>query len=295
MRRLHCPGLRAEMPHQWLAAVGAAVLADGMRLSWTSGLNPEAVLHHEADPLTALVEAWPSQKRIKAIPMVGHAASQSVKKLLRSDFRQLVRDTRDHIDAWSLSSAATDLTGTTGAGAAILGPLTPVLERGFSAHRNLPNASDCTPEKIADTLAGRAAREKGAGLGIDPERFTNSTTGDQGVATLHAVETLAYFGLALYPVRGDGVHHEQNPFKARQRGWSTNRYKLGVFQWPAWEQPLDRFGIDALLDVWQPNDAITYGLLGLHSAWESVRRDRFAWSPKRKNHTYGYASRRLTG
>ena len=292
MSSLQCPGLRAEMPHHWLAAVGATVLVDGMHLSWTGGLNPYAVLHHEEAPLDALVASWPTRQRIEDMPMVACARRSSLKNLTRNDFRQLLKDSRWRTDAWTVSSAATDLTGTVEGGAVTLGPLTPVLEQGASAHRNLPYVSDCTPEKIANTLTGRAARERGAGLGIDPERFTNATTGSKGVATLHAVETLTYFGLALFPVRGDGIHHSKRPFKARQRGWTTHLYKLGFFQWPAWPQPLDRYGIDALIDVWQPERGSTDNLLGIHSAWQSVVRKA---RPGGKNPTFGYSSRRLTG
>ncbi len=299
MSSRQCPGLRAEMPHQWLAAVGATVLCEGMHLSWTGGLNTHAVLHHEEAPLDALVASWPTQQRIERMPMVAYDKGQKTQKVSRGDFQQLVKDGRGHRDSWTVSSALTDLTEEPPSGnsdklpLAATVPFNPGLQGPYgSPQKSLPKLQHCTPAKIADTLDGRATRDDGAGIGLDPERFTNSTTGEKGVMTLHAVEMLAYFGLALFPVRGDGIHRRKYPAFARQRGWTTRARQRGAFVWPAWEQPLGRFGIDALLDVWQPEGDGTDSLLGVHAAWRSVVRKAHLSS---RDKTFGYTSRRLTG
>ena len=62
----------------------------------------------------------------------------------------------------------------------------------------------------------------------------------------------------------------------RQRGWRktprSNEPRRLV--WPAWQQPLDAAGIDALLDGWNPWRKQTWAALGVHAAWQSVRYQR---------------------
>ena len=78
------------------------------------------------------------------------------------------------------------------------------------------------------------------------------------------VELLAFFGLAEFPVRGRGVdrrlgrHGEPD---VRQRGWrkAPGSNEPRRFVWPAWQQPLDASGVDALLDIWNPWRTHTLG------------------------------------
>jgi hypothetical protein len=60
------------------------------------------------------------------------------------------------------------------------------------------------------------------------------------------VELLTFAALLLFPVRGNGR-------RIRQRLWTDNSTRRGAFQWIAWRPALDRWGIDALLDL-QPRD-----------------------------------------
>ena len=56
MMQMVCPGLPAAWINAWLAAVGATVLDPRIRLHWTTGGTPVAVLSAaEAEPLTILV------------------------------------------------------------------------------------------------------------------------------------------------------------------------------------------------------------------------------------------------
>src|SRR5690606_20031620 len=56
------------------------------------------------------------------------------------------------------------------------------------------------------------------------------------------VECLCFFGLWLFPMGGTGR-------LARQRGWVGPPYRRHAFLWPAWSPALDRWAIDALLDL----------------------------------------------
>ncbi|MDE0450459.1 MAG: hypothetical protein OXI90_01665 [Gammaproteobacteria bacterium] len=93
------------------------------------------------------------------------------------------------------------------------------------------------------------------------------------------VELLAFFGLALFPMRGIGADRRDrgNPDE-RQRGWRRppGSREPREFLWPAWEQPLDMWGIDALLDIWNPWRPATWRAVGVHAGWRSVRYERRA-------------------
>jgi len=56
------------------------------------------------------------------------------------------------------------------------------------------------------------------------------------------VELLAFAVLPLFPTRGDGRW-------IRQRLWTDSSTRRGAFHWIAWRPALDRWGIDALLDL----------------------------------------------
>ena len=293
MNTLKCLGLQAEVPYQWLAAIGATVLVSGMKLTWDLSLAPCAVLHHDSDPLRALQAVWPSAQRIKSMPMCAHLLLNRKQDQPREEFQALIVTSRGHRDSWTVSSAATDLTGTIKDGTSARGPFTPGLEGAASQQTNLLKLYGCSAQEIKDALAGQGHRSSGGGIGLDPERFPNATSDGKGVFTIRPLELLAYFGLALFPVRCDGVHQEFYPDLPRQRGWTTQDHEQGVFQWPAWQHPLDAAGIDALMSMWKPGKDRFNDRLGIHASWESVRRDRFAWSSERKNATYGLTSRRL--
>ena len=58
MSQQECPGLLAELPHQWLAAIGVTVIAEDLRVSWTDDPSPCAVLHRACgSPAEALAAA----------------------------------------------------------------------------------------------------------------------------------------------------------------------------------------------------------------------------------------------
>ena len=70
MNEVACPGLPASWLNGWLAAVGAAVLDPRLRLSWTTGDAPVAVLSAESvEPVDALAESWPSRELVDGLPI----------------------------------------------------------------------------------------------------------------------------------------------------------------------------------------------------------------------------------
>lgn len=302
LNRHDCPGLPADWINAWLAAVGTTVLVPGLRLSWTEDALPVAVLEHEhEDPVAMLVEAWPTRHRLDAMPLA--RSYRTCRLLLERQvpveaFTERIRATGHDPDTWTLTSSMTDL--------AIEnrkvshGPFDPagpgtikwLHHRLVKTHGLVTNPS----QRIPATLASVAEPVKDNGLGFDIARFRDGAKFVDPV-----VETFAFFGLSLFPVRGDGVDSPRQ--QARQRGWKIGGSR--GFKWPAWSGALDSYAIDALLDSWhtswryrklrngneyewKPTFA-TWKRLGIHAAWESTR-----YVPVSRSETNrGYGSRRL--
>ena len=286
MNQQHCPGLLADRPHQWLAAIGATVLVDDLRLSWTDDPSPCAVLHSpHNNPPKALQTAWPTRQDFAAIPIVAWNLTNK-QAIPLTDYRHMTRNSIGHNHAWTLAAAATDLAPTRdGANMAARGPFNPGFQGRSSPHRSLHKMVTCTPANITDALDGTLPSAQGEGLGLDPDRFGDFQGREKGVKTIHPIEVMAFHGLALFALRGDAIADAGH---TRQRGWTTTRRREPVFQWPAWRQPLDRWAIDALLDAWNPDHRPTDNTLGITAAWRSVRINRPG-----KNPGHGYTSQRL--
>ncbi len=122
---------------------------------------------------------------------------------------------------------------------------------------------------------GQAIRVKDNGLGFDQTRLGSlQDATDPWVDPI--VEVLAFFGLAILPVRGQGADRRLARFAniaGRQRGWQQpiESNEPISFYWPAWSQPLDCDGIDALLDSWNPEDMASWTRVGVHAGWRSVQ------------------------
>ena len=195
-------------------------------------------------------------------------------------FRERARMARKHPYSWTLSSTMTDLLISQD-GEVAHGPFDPSGPGTIKwlHHRllKLQRALAPSAERLRDSLLGQAARVQDNGLGFDHARI-GSLADKTKMWTDPAVETLAFFGLALLPVRGDGVDERLNrrPGKERhrQRGWRPlDNDASRDFAWPAWRQPLDSAGIDALLDAWRPDRLgrkADWKLLGIHAGWRSV-------------------------
>jgi len=286
MSELECPGLPASWLNAWLAAVGITMLVPGMRLSWTGGPAPQAVLATSdgKDPVHALASAWPSPERVAEMPIAKsrHSCTALGRQPPLSAFVERAHIARSHRDGWTLSSTLTDLycTDSAEARAAVkhskLDPSGPGTIG--TLHDRLLKVMSHVDSDVAvgirNTLAGRGSRIEVNGLGFDAMRITALADGSKP-RTDPIIETLAFFGLAILPMRGDGVSADRRGvverYALRQRGWhlvDANRPRR--LHWPAWSPALERFGIDALLDAWRPRERRNWRRLGVHSGWISV-------------------------
>ena len=281
MTQVTCPGLPAEWINGWLAAVGATVLDARIRLHWTTDGTPLAVLSAAGtDPVEALVESWPDMELLSDLPLAENwkETGKVHRKVPVEAFVERARAARGHRYSWTLSSTMTDLCVDKN-GEIAHAPFDPagpgsikwMHHRLMKLHEQLePSAA-----RIRDSLAGRAIRIQGNGLGFDQTRL-GSMSDETAKWIDPVVEELAFFGLALLPVRGPGTDRRLDgtaDIRGRQRGWrktSGNR-DARCFHWPAWRQPLDSPGIDALMDAWNPERNSTWLRVGVHAGWQSVR------------------------
>lgn len=279
-----CPGLPADWINGWLAAVGTTVLDSRIRLHWTSGGTPVAVLSASAadcNPVKCLTESWPDRSLLSRLPLAEkwNGDGELRRKVDVDVFARRVRLARGDPYSWTLSSTMTDLC---------------VLDDGDVAHapfdpsgpgptkwlhhrlERVHKLVEPTQTRILKSLTGGATRVKNNGLGFDLTRFGSMT---DATATWidPVIEVLAFFGLRLLPMRGSGTDRRSDgrgDTNGRQRGWHSTSGTRGPlrFNWPAWDHPLSWSGIDALMDVWKPARRSTWGRLGVHAGWQSIRR-----------------------
>ncbi len=279
MHTVDCPGLPGSWINGWLAAVGATVLDSRIRLHWSRDRTPVAVLSvADLNPAEAIVESWPTSEDLHDLPIARdwRNAGRLERRVPVGEFVSRARVARGHRRSWALSSTLTDLDldqeGHVGHGP--FDPAGPGTVRWL--HYRLVRVHgrvDLSVARIRDSLAGRALRVQDNGLGFDATRLGSLSDDSVGLVD-PLVETLAFFGLAILPVRGDGTDQRSDPsaFSARQRGWTKAPEKGGArrFRWPAWTPPLDSTGIDALMDAWQPHRKRTWELLGVRAGWTAV-------------------------
>lgn len=302
MAEVTCPGLSANWVNGWLAAVGATVLEPRIRLHWSRDATPVAVISsQDGDPVDALVPAWPSSAMLADLPVAENwpkAGTEHGVRLQRkvpvAALRARMRKARAHPFSWTLTSTMTDLCvdKAGNAGHAPFDPAGPGTTKWL--HHRLTKAHahvDPPSEWICRCLAGRGRRVEDNGLGFDQTRV-GSQADKSGKWIDPVVEVLAFFGLALLPARGEGVDLRLSPsaeLTVRQKGWLKPARAERHFFWPAWKQPLDRNGIDALLDAWNPEERRTWHRYGVHAAWKSVRFMRTSDADA----TRAYGARRL--
>ena len=279
-----CPGLVASWINGWLAAVGATALDSRLRLHWTAGASPVAVLSAGGeDPIAILHKAWPKADDLEDLPVAEDwREADKLKRQApsREAFVARVRVARSHRCSWALSSTFTDLCVDKNDKTAVArASFNPGVEGGRSLHERLvkihKQVGTLSVEKLVASVENRLCRVKGNGLGFDQTRLGSlaDNTDKTGPRVDPVVEILAFYGLSILPVRGIGREGDTEPI---QKGWlmrspSKDGTKERVFFWPAWRQPLDCRGIDALFDAWvRVNKRANWELLGVHSAWQIV-------------------------
>ena len=284
MIEIACPGWRGSWVNAWLAAIGTTALDKRIRLRWTADPETVAVLSSEKiDPLAALVESWPDGEYLADLPIAEdwRGTAKLRRRVPVEAFAERAKAARSHRHSWTLSSTITDLC---------------VDEHGNVAHAPFDPAGpgttkwlhhrlvkvhehvDCPAERLRESLMGQAIRVNDNGLGFDQTRLGSlQDATDPWVDPI--VEVLAFFGLAILPVRGQGADRRLARFAniaGRQRGWQQpiESNEPLSFYWPAWSQPLDSDGIDALLDSWNPENMTSWSRVGVHAGWRSVQFQR---------------------
>ena len=296
MNEVRCAGLPASWLNGWLAAVGATVLSPDLRLRWTEDGTPKAVLCAEKeDPAAILAGSWPSRAILESMPIRRRwPNSEDLPRNVPVDaFAARAVAARGDPLSWTLSSTVTDL-HVDEKGNVAHAPFDPPVPRGYVMHDRLMRVrSDPRPEDLSRTLEGRGERIDGNGLGFDLARIGSEADGSSKWID-PVVETLAFFGLALLPVRGAGTDARTGR-RVRpstiQRGWvwSGGRRPQARFRWPAWRLPLDYTAIDALLDLWPADRKGAWSRFGIHAAWRSVSYEAKASSDV----TRGFGAERL--
>lgn len=282
MTDFECPGLPADWINGWLAAVGVTVLDTRVRLRWSAHDTPVAVLSAaDVDPIDAIVQSWPDAAVLLDMPIAKdwRQTNQPMERKVHVDvFRQRARMARQHPHSWTLSSTMTDLQ-VEKQGDVEHAPFDPsgpgttkwLHDRLMGLHK----LADLSAGRVQDSLTGRAVRAQHNGLGFDHSRL-GSLADQTKIWVDPVVEVLAFFGLAVLPMRASGVDKRLAPRadgRSRQRGWRRGQSRgeeARRFAWPAWTQPLDCHGIDALLDAWVPGDKSAWPLLGVRAGWRTV-------------------------
>lgn len=300
MAHMICPGLPAGWINAWLAAVGATVLDSRIRLHWTGdGGTPVAVLSAEdVDPLDAVVASWPDAELLTDLPIAEHwrGTGRLGRKVPVANFVARAQTARSHPYSWTLSSTMTDLY-VDEKGEVVHAPFDPPAPKGITLHHRLMKVHEQVEpsiERMRGSFEGRAVRVKANGLGFDHTRL-GSQSDDTSPWVDPVVEVLAFFGLAILPVRGGGIGRRQSgasDARERQRGWLRTRTPGSKwerrFMWPAWCQPLDCAGIDALMDVWEPRSKDAWSRTGVHAGWQSVQ-----FEPSGKDVTRAFGAEQL--
>lgn len=301
-----CRGLPGSWLNAWLAAVGSTVLDDRLRLRWTTEPTPVAVLSTDGlgDPLDILADAWPTRERLEAMPIAReHDDLSTMERTVPVGvFVERASALRSHPDAWTLSSTMTDL-GVYKGGEVVHAPLDPTGPGTIKwlHHRLLKvyQEVESPDEDLRRSFSGSGKRVKNNGLGFDLARITAQADASDKLVD-PVIEVLAFFGLALLPVRSSGIDMTLPGVNIRperqQRGWQKIRPLGFGFDRPAWEQSLDAAGIDALLDAWHHSLVLRtqrksgeLRSLGVHAAWRTVGYQQRGSADK----TVGYGSERL--
>jgi hypothetical protein len=172
-------GWTADWLNGWLAAIGATVVVDGLRLSWTEVPRPAAVLHHDSDPAEAIYEALPTEAALQA-----SATARSVDGLPEFDrnypaavFAARAAYAR-RVGDWSLGPASTDLVLPRKAGGDLEhGPFDVPAPQGITLHdRVVACRAEITElDAVAASMAGTPDLAQMNGLGFDARRMEPGT------------------------------------------------------------------------------------------------------------------------
>ncbi len=249
MREESAAGVTLDWLNAWLAALGVTVLVPEVRLRWTSEVVPSAcfVLPPDSPSLPELVGA--------ALPSVDDLSRLAIARQ-RADVKELTRQVSlevyveragmaRQLKDTSLSSTLTDLVAELPNDGLPHSPFDPPAPQGITLWQRVLSCRKAILDPAVDvdaSLSGRGRRIANNGLGFDARRLVAGVRQGAPLRVDPVIEVLAFCGLALFPIRGNGA-------EARARAWTGPGGRPGSFQWCAWAPPLDRWAIDALLDM----------------------------------------------
>lgn len=243
-------GLGAGWLNSWLASIGVLRLLPAARLRWDGRGSPRAVFGGVDRGLAeAVAAALPSVPDLDRLAIARHRSgcADFPRSVSRDAYRQRAAVVRANPGDWSLSATVSDLVPDD---EVVHGPFDPPMPKGVTLHERVRVcremlASDPASlvSAVASTLAGRGGRVQANGLGFDVTRSSAAVDASAQVMVDPVVECLAFEGLQLFGMRGDGERKG-----GLQRGFTSAPSRRDAFCWPAWRQPLDLWGVDALLD-----------------------------------------------
>lgn len=253
MAPYEAPGLPADWLNGWLAAIGVTVLVPDARLRWADRGIPFAVFETDdaADLAKLLAAALPTPETLarspiaRRLPGTEHEFGRNVTLAAFQERAGMERRTGDSILAASVSDLSVDARPDNLEHGAFDVPVprgVTLEERAAACAGKL--AKTDIAHRVQDTLSGWGQREEINGLGFDAHRIPGGMhpAAEAGVYADPVVELLVFSALPLFPVRGNGK-------RVRQRLWTDSNTKRGALQWIAWQPALDRWAIDALLDL----------------------------------------------
>jgi hypothetical protein len=256
MSSFEARGLQGGWLNGWLAALGATVLVDDLALSWRPGPTPVAVLHvpRDRDVVAELAGAIPDVEELQrsAIARDRDGTPQLTRKVSAEAFRSrahLIQHGGIDRSDRSLEATLTDL-GDPTEPELVHGPFDAAAPKGITIHDRVLNAREALAslgpieDVVRTSLRGRGERVQSNGLGFDHRRLASGVNPSAKPYVDPVVELLAFFGLWLFPVRGDG----RSSASVRQRGFGANASAKHAFRWPCWHEPRDQWAVDALLD-----------------------------------------------
>jgi hypothetical protein len=222
---------------------------------------------------TCLSAAIPSLSALEGLAIANRAAFPRTVSI--AHFAEAARRARATVDDGSLALSVTDLVPDDQADKLphsrfdVGAPHGETLWTRLRACRALlPESPEDLAAAIRATLQGWAVRQDTNGLGFDVRRLEAGDPPLGGKFVDPLAEILAFYGLYLFPVRGDG-------HRVTTRGWAEHpvrgrRYPATRFLWPAWSASLDRWGIDALLGRFfadaAPRSRRAFGIVGVYEA-----------------------------
>lgn len=290
---LHAPGLRATWLNAWLAAIGATRLVDGLRLRWTDDATPHAVLSHpdDVDIVDALSTSLPTPSTLRAY-VTANDAGQFPQTVKVETYARAAETVRQNSDDFTLSVLVTDLVEDV-TEKLPTSPFNPGAPKGQTLWDRVMRCRELLEpngERVAveGSLHGMAVRVIANGLGWDLLGVADGDPPNRDKYVDPLIEFLAFFGLSLFPCRGDGGQ------KPLVRGWlpssgsGSRRRTPRRFQWASWAPALDYWSIDALLGVLYSGDQ------RLRFASEFIERyEAVAYQYSGANPTRGFASVRV--